>query len=402
VKELHLLEVDLGWPPEDYLRRKLDGLATAGFRVSVTAERAPRPRRQGNVVVIRLPSRLEPRAFAAFWLLRDAVVLGVRDPARLVALARGVRRAHLLRRVLPIALARPDVVHFEWKRPAIAMLPAFEALGVPVVVSNHAALTASKVGDPAADAYPDLFAAATAVHCVSEAGRRETERLGLAPGKARVVRNAVDTSLFTPAPRPRDATLRVIGVGGVDWKKGYGYALGAIARLRAAGIAVSFEILGGDPAPASGRPGDRQRVLYLIHDLGLDDAVTLRGQVSQQEVLERLRASDVLLQASISEGLPNAVLEAMACGLPVVVTDAGGVPEAVTDGVEGFVCPRYSADALADALARIASDPVLARRMGEAGRKRVCAEFALERQVEAFAGLYRGLVTARDGRSPSA
>ena len=106
---------------------------------------------------------------------------------------------------------------------------------------------------------------------------------------------------------------------------------------------------------------------------------------------ERLWASDVLLQASLSEGLPNTVLEAMACGLPVVVTDCGGLREAVDDGVEGLVCPRRSPQALADALGSL-RDRALARRMGEAGRKRVCAEFTLERQLESFRRLYDDVI----------
>jgi glycosyltransferase involved in cell wall biosynthesis len=77
--------------------------------------------------------------------------------------------------------------------------------------------------------------------------------------------------------------------------------------------------------------------------------------------------------------------------LPVVVTDCGGLREAVDDGVEGLVCPRRSPQALADALGSL-RDRTLARRMGEAGRKRVCAEFALERQIDSFRRLYDEVV----------
>ena len=110
---------------------------------------------------------------------------------------------------------------------------------------------------------------------------------------------------------------------------------------------------------------------------------------------ECVQQSDVLLQASLTEGLPNTVLEAMACALPVVVTDCGGIREAVNDGIEGFVCPRRSPEALAEALRTIWLDPERARRMGEAGRARVLAEFTLTQQIDSFVRFYEGMTPGR-------
>jgi colanic acid/amylovoran biosynthesis glycosyltransferase len=243
--------------------------------------------------------------------------------------------------------------------------------------------------DHLAARYPEIFAHAAAVHCVSEAVREAAVRFGLDRDKARVIHPAVDTDYFRPAavadPAPED--LRVVGVGRLSWVKGYGYALEAVASLARAGVPVTYEIVGGEPVSETGEASDRSRLLYLIHELGLEGRVRLLGEVRREVVRERLWASDVLLQASLSEGLPNTVLEAMACGLPVAVTDCGGVREAVDHGVEGLVCPRRSPEALAEALGLL-RDRALARRMGEAGRKRVCAEFRLEQQLESFRRLY--------------
>jgi glycosyltransferase involved in cell wall biosynthesis len=109
-----------------------------------------------------------------------------------------------------------------------------------------------------------------------------------------------------------------------------------------------------------------------------------------------LREADVLLHSSLSEGVPTVVLEAMACELPVVVTDVGGVSEAMSDGVEGFLAPARDAGALADALERLWSDPELRRRMGSAGRERVLSDFQLERQIDRFAALYGSLIGAAE------
>jgi colanic acid/amylovoran biosynthesis glycosyltransferase len=179
----------------------------------------------------------------------------------------------------------------------------------------------------------------------------------------------------------------VIGVGRLIWQKGYDFALEAVASLVHAGVPVTYEIVGGEPSAVTGKANDRPRLLYLIHELGLEGRVRLLGRVSQEEVRERLWASDVLLQASHFEGSPNAVLEAMACGLPVVVADWDGAREIVEHGATGLVCPLRSPQALAGALGSL-RDRELARRLGEAARERVEAGFTLERQLESFRRLY--------------
>src|SRR5207253_2830006 len=105
------------------------------------------------------------------------------------------------------------------------------------------------------------------------------------------------------------------------------------------------------------------------------------------EVSRRLQASDVFLHPAVTEGIPNAVVEAMACAVPVVATRCGGVPEAVTDGVEGFVVPPRDPEALTQALVRLAQDPALRRRMGDAGRARVLPELTVQHEHDAFAAL---------------
>ena len=118
---------------------------------------------------------------------------------------------------------------------------------------------------------------------------------------------------------------------------------------------MRFEIIGDGP--------DRQRVLYTIHDLGLQECVRLLGKLAPDEVLHRLQQADAFLLSSLSEGISNAALEAMACGVPVVTTDCGGMREAVTDGEEGFVVPVRDAESMANALMKLAGDAGLRERM---------------------------------------
>jgi glycosyltransferase involved in cell wall biosynthesis len=93
---------------------------------------------------------------------------------------------------------------------------------------------------------------------------------------------------------------------------------------------------------------------------------------------------DIYLNTSYQEGMPNGVLEAMACGLPVVATDADGTPELVIDGVTGFLCRMGDLDAMMHGCRRLIDTPVLRQRLGEAGRARVQQLFTPEREVAAI------------------
>ena len=111
---------------------------------------------------------------------------------------------------------------------------------------------------------------------------------------------------------------------------------------------------------------------------------------------DHMQRADVLLHASLSEGLPNVVLEAMACALPVVATDVGGTREAVRDGVEGYLVPPRDPKAAAAALRALWGDLELRERMGAAGRARVEAEFTIERMTDEWVELYERVVRRCD------
>ncbi len=123
------------------------------------------------------------------------------------------------------------------------------------------------------------------------------------------------------------------------------------------------------------------------------------GALPPAAVLEEMRGADMFLHPAVSEGFGNAVMEAQAAALPVVCTDADGLRENIADGETGFAVARRDPSALAAALARLAADRDLRRRMGEAGRRRVSEHFDPARQVDAFVALYEETITAA-GRRP--
>ncbi len=304
----------------------------------------------------------------------------------------GVTR--LLGDFLPLVRIRPDVVHFEWQSAAVNYLPLYKVWRAGVVASSHGSdgtLYPHVPGHDWTQRLPAMFEAVTAVHCVSESLRHATLGLGLETAKARVIRQGVDPQLFRPngGPPTDPPTFRVISIGWLRWVKGFEWGVEAIRKVVDAGVPVEFTIVGNDPKDEVGEPGERQRIVHTAADAGLAENVRLVERAPSREVARLLQASHVLLVPSLDEGLPTVVLEAMASGVPVVATDCGGVSEALTDGVEGFIVPRRDPDAMAAALIRLWHEPELRKRMGEAGRRTVTSRFTLERHLDEFHALYR-------------
>ena len=385
---MKLLVAGVTWPPETFLRQRLEGLARRGVEVtaavSVPRRRAARPGLPGvlqGVRMVRLPHWDDPkllRAWRAIWA------------SAWWKAARGEWRRWPAYAAL--ARLRPEVVHFEWNSVAIDYWPLVERWRRPVVISCRGSQIQVRPHLPGQEEYvrglERTLGGATAVHCVSAAIREEAAKFGLDRRKAVVIRPAVDAEFFQPGGGRRgdDAEFRIVSTGSLHWVKGHEYALAAVRKLVDDGLQVRFEIIG------DGKKAERQRLQYAIQDLGLESVARLRGALPPAAVREALQQADAFLLASLSEGISNAALEAMACAVPVVTTGCGGMREAVSDGVEGFVVPVRDPAAMAGALAKLAGDRELRERLGRAGRERVLREFTLARQMDDFLSLYRRLV----------
>jgi colanic acid/amylovoran biosynthesis glycosyltransferase len=390
----HLLVVGLIWPPETFVERKLAGLAERGWRVTVAVSFV-RGADRGipGVRVVRVPAGL-PR------VLWCGLALLLRRPWRVRALLRAARGKRMLPHYLPLSGLDPDIAHFEWEKWAVTHHALADVWGCPLSMSCHGGLQVH-VHSPVpprsevTPLLPGAFGAVDSVHCVCGPLRELAVSHGADPAKVQIIHSAVDPHWFTPAPpRAPDGRMRVVVVAWLRWLKGIEHALHALSLLDPS---VMLDVYGGDPLRSSPESSERPRLVHAIEELGLGERVTLHGHVEPEDVRDALRGADVLLHPSLSEGMPTVMLEAMACALPVVVTDVGGVREAVTDGVEGIVVPPRDPQALAAALERLRRDPALGRRMGEAGRRRVQAEFTLERQLDQFEDFYLRLVRRPDG-----
>ena len=142
---------------------------------------------------------------------------------------------------------------------------------------------------------------------------------------------------------------------------------------------------------------ERAGLLALSKRLELTDRVRFVGH--QENVWAWLAALDVFVLSSDWEGMPNALLEAMAAGLPVVATEVGGIPDVMVESVNGFLVPPRDPTSLAQAITHLLDDPDLRQQMGQVGRERVIEHFSVERMVERTQNLYEQLLAEKGPRS---
>jgi glycosyltransferase involved in cell wall biosynthesis len=197
-----------------------------------------------------------------------------------------------------------------------------------------------------------------------------------------VIPNGVSLPPEPPPHRPELPPV-ILYSGRLRSRKAVAVLLAAMPRVLAASPRCRLVIVGDGEQGA--------RVAAAVRARGLDAHVELTGALSRAAATERLASADVFCLPSIYEGMPLAILEAMAAGLPVVASAVSGNPEAVVDGETGLLVPAESAAALATALLDLLADPPRRRRMGEAGRRRVAERFAIERVAAAHLALLRRL-----------
>jgi glycosyltransferase involved in cell wall biosynthesis len=167
--------------------------------------------------------------------------------------------------------------------------------------------------------------------------------------------------------------------------KGHEYLIQALHELKRENPDFLTLLVGDGPL--------RGKLEELVRDLGLKEQVHFLGSRDREDIPEILAITDIFVLPSLWEGLPTAIIEAMAAGCPVVATAVAGTPEVVMDRETGFLVNSRDPEALAQKIAKLLEDPQLRRKMGEAGVKRVEEHFTLEKMAQNYEALYRNLMT---------
>ncbi|MGH7299995.1 MAG: glycosyltransferase [Candidatus Rokuibacteriota bacterium] len=226
--------------------------------------------------------------------------------------------------------------------------------GVPVAVTlrgTEARLAGSRLRRPQV---ARVVRAADQVIAVSQSLADLAAALGAPPARLRMIPNGVDSARFRPGPK-RDARRRlglppdsplIVSIGGLTERKGHHRVLAVLPELLPKHPDLLFAAVGGPSVEGDTGPLLRR----LTAELGLGEHVLLPGPTPHEQIASWLQAADIFCLATRNEGRPNAVLEALACGLPVVATDVGGNPEVVQSGRDGLLVPFGEQAALSDAI----------------------------------------------------
>jgi glycosyltransferase involved in cell wall biosynthesis len=192
----------------------------------------------------------------------------------------------------------------------------------------------------------------------------------------KTIPNGVDTELFAPFEDPStDDRCRVLFVGRLTYQKGLDVLVEALHGMAA--HVRPCVILAGE---GNARVGLERKV----KGLALEDDVLFAGWHDRHEIPELYKKADIFVLPSRHEGMSNALLEAMAAGLPVIATDIAGSEELVSHGENGLLVPVEDVPALSGALARLVTDPSLRKRMGAAGRKRIVDRYSWKRIAQEY------------------
>ena len=276
------------------------------------------------------------------------------------------------------------------------------AFGAKVVTTFHTGFDLSvQIEDRGQHVYDELFERGDLFMAISDTVKDQLMGVGCPEHKIVVHHVGVDVR-FNVAEReaPVGGRIRLTSVARLVERKGIEYGVEAVATLSGRYDHLEYTIAGDGPARAD--------LEALIDSLGAEGVVRLRGWQSQGEITALLRRTDVFLAPSVTggdgaqEGIPTALMEAMAYGIPVVSTRHSGIPELVHHGASGLLVPERDSAALVEGLDRLIRDSDLRVEMGRKGRSHVEAHFNIETQNDRLVAIYRRLCPAssptRDGR----
>ena len=337
-------------------------------------------------------SRVVSRAVLAaqfYWLLRrprkylsawwHALRGNLRSPKFLIRGVAIVAQSALFARQMQALGVQHVHAHYA-THPALAAYVVHQLTGLPYSITAHAHdiyVERPMLGEK--------IRAASFVVAISEYNKRLLSELygNAAAEKTVVIHCGIDPAVFQPrSMKERSGPFTIVCVASLQDYKGHPYLVDACAELKAQGL--DFRCL------CIGEGEDRPQIEAQIARLGLGEHVQLLGQQPRNRLTEILAQADVMVLPSVvtasgkKEGIPVALMEALATELPVVATAISGIPELIEDGKTGLLAPERDSHALASALQRLYHEPELGKQFAAAGREKVLREFNLRPNVGAL------------------
>lgn len=328
----------------------------------------------------------------------DKLPCPVREfPVKRVFGIEALRTALALRRF--IRKERVQIVHTFFESADLLGGLVAKLSGVPVVISSRRDMgilrsTRHRIG------YRLMSPLFNQVQAVSEAVRQQTIRADhINPTKVVTIPNGIEIDKVDAASGSaalyrslglEDASPLIVSVGHIRRVKGFDVLLRAAAEVCRVHPKATFLIVGSVQEPECD-----QHLRDLVQQLNLQRNVRFLGKMENEDVWSLLKLCDIFCQPSRSEGMSNALLEAMACSLPCVATAVGGTPEVLEDGRSGYVVPSEGHQAAADRILSLLADPDRARSMGMQARLVVEDRFSAQGMIRGMTDTYDQLLGVR-------
>jgi glycosyltransferase involved in cell wall biosynthesis len=386
-----------------YVRHLSKALTLLGHHVEVLSG-PPYPETVDEVPLIELPS-LEiyndhfPMRFPAVWELKNWT-----DVAEVLSFSSGTFPEPLAFSLRAWDHLKHRVDEFDIVQDNQSMgygLLGIERAGLPVLGTIHHPITVDrKLEMEHAETPYQRFAKGrwyaftkmqsrvaqrlTRILTVSESSRGDIIKdHGVDPGRLHVVPVGVDPETFLPVPGVTPVPGRIITTASADVAmKGLVYLLEAVAKLRTENPNIHLVVIG--------KPKEEGRTARTLAELGLSDAVEFVSGVSEQRIVELYSESELAVVPSLYEGFSLPAIEAMSCGVALVATTGGAIPEVVgADNATALLVPPGNSEALAAALRRGLDDPELRARIGAAGRQRIIERWSWTVTAEKTVEQYR-------------
>lgn len=377
---------------ETFFINKVIGLCSRGHRVTVFGSTNPSDESVGklygingykNLVIANLDfKRSAWHLFKTFLQFPSAFIKSFHSDT------------YIFRRELHMNLCRAytnkyncDVYHFGYSGTAIFYLPLFDSLKGKSIISCRGTAENVKLlsEKDRVNKLQVLFNKVDKIHCVSESMSDTIQQYGAPAGKIFINRPAVDTAYFSrQRPYKEDRNIVIVSIGRLVFQKGFMIGILAMLELKKQFPRFVWKIAGDGP--------EMEELIIHIHSLGLDEHIELLGKKNKDAIKELYEQADIYFLPSVSEGLANAVLEAMSMGLPVVSSDVGGMQEAIIHDVNGKLCSNYDHIQMAAQLHELSTDFELRKRLGEAARKTVVEQFDIKRYIDVFEDVYYKLM----------
>jgi len=385
-------------PPPIFINNLINGLADKGGTVYIYGKAIDRNYQFSNSAIIqrKVPVTKIGIILYTIYALSKLIIM---QPQLYLIIVKMLRQnstnwIQFLKRscrVLPPFLDNLDIFHIQWAKMLVQYPEFIEKLKCAVVLSLRGAhINYSPLVDKQlAQGYKKYFSMVAGFHAVSDAIAREAEKYAAESSKITVIRPAVNRELLnyisSKTTNGHKKILQIISVGRCHWKKGYTFALDALSILKKEDFHFHYTII------ASGR--DSENLRYQIYDLGLRECVSFINGLPHDEVIKKLSTADIFLLPSLEEGISNAVLEAMALGIPAISTDCGGMKEVIHDKNNGYIIPLRDPGMMAKQIKTFISMNESERKyISENAQQTILEKYLLSEQTNEMINFYQNLL----------